>query len=1065
MIKLVINILSLLKAFGGKLERVKVYGKIVARLNRPSNLLSNCTEREGGTYVKVDVFAIDLSHYQSYLKDYGYCEKDNIYLVAEGSTLCTYVPLQGYKYPDFYEIDGTLRLGSRTSNEYCVMFNFIKGSNNNWTIGFNSLNDIEFSNWTDGTQHKTLGLRMGATNNVEYAPESNTFPPMCCIDKHIEVNKPEATVSYEPEQRVITSKVTHHQSREVIKEFSNIAKELKDKLDSSKTSLRDFTNKLKLEYFVNDDSYIRDLANRLNANLKHKVSPVGNTGRSYLLRYIKDFKNADKDYLGSRKVYDVLIDHFSEIIPYMLDGEEVMLNGVAYEVCRNAFGNAELFYAGVVSKIVGIDLVPVAQTCMDNSIVFSKLINENPYALQLISDLSFKDIEHLALCFGKSTDNKLSTYRNISILNSFINDTSDGSTLFNKNDLQRKKLGMKLTESNYNKIRQKGTYLSDTLVSDLKTFLGTTIVSYDLNGYRKIGYEYVKPFSSQELEVIIANYETSGLGVSFNQYITSSKYLEKELFVYEKLHYLGSKETGYSIDKIEKCIDDFEAMKGFKLEPEQRDSIRLLRHYAGVTAGSAGSGKTTTSEGLVYVLESLEPNVTIKFAAPTGRASKRMQEVVKRPVKTMAMEFRAGYETSNGLFDIDDIDGSQSNVTYLLDECAMVTIDLMYKILKKSDESTKFYFYGDYHQLPPIGKGVPFKNMLRFMPCVFLLVSKRAAEGSQITNVSNIINEKSEVGNWETIESKDDFFLCPCPDDKMQSLTIAICKYYLGQKLTSIEENLLGIYVKDLERMKPDFSYTPDDIQVVTPISKPSYIWGSHQINKVLEPIFNSNNGYNKTFTYYKSENDEFYSKFVIGDRVTHKDTNMYSMQWYGSYKDGQFQKLWGYGICNGEIGTIVDIVPAETCEFLDQIEPKPNDYEERQLRDDSTFSGWFIVVKYYDYMDDRDFYILYRCEECTSASNNVGRAFKGNDLSMIDLFYAGTTHKLQGSQAKIIISLLGVVNFKGFITRNMMYTVYTRGQELVFALGSVANDKSSMLSIARTEVAERDVLTVGEIL
>jgi ATP-dependent exoDNAse (exonuclease V) alpha subunit len=115
--------------------------------------------------------------------------------------------------------------------------------------------------------------------------------------------------------------------------------------------------------------------------------------------------------------------------------------------------------------------------------------------------------------------------------------------------------------------------------------------------------------------------------------------------------------------------------------------------------------------------------------------------------------------------------------------------------------------------------------------------------------------------------------------------------------------------------------------------------------------------------------------------------------------------------------------------------------------------------------MDDKDFYILYRCDECENASNNVGRALTGADLSLIDLFYAGTTHKLQGSQAKIIIAPLGVVNFKGFITRNMMYTVYTRGQELVFALGSVSSDKSSMLSIARSEVAERDVLTIGEIL
>jgi ATP-dependent exoDNAse (exonuclease V) alpha subunit len=76
-------------------------------------------------------------------------------------------------------------------------------------------------------------------------------------------------------------------------------------------------------------------------------------------------------------------------------------------------------------------------------------------------------------------------------------------------------------------------------------------------------------------------------------------------------------------------------------------------------------------------------------------------------------------------------------------------------------------------------------------------------------------------------------------------------------------------------------------------------------------------------------------------------------------------------------------------------------------------------------------------------------------------LFYAGTTHKMQGSQAKLIISLLGDVNYKGFITRNMMYTVYTRGIDYVYALGSVDNTSYSMLSKARTDIAEANISTI----
>ena len=45
------------------------------------------------------------------------------------------------------------------------------------------------------------------------------------------------------------------------------------------------------------------------------------------------------------------------------------------------------------------------------------------------------------------------------------------------------------------------------------------------------------------------------------------------------------------------------------------------------------------------------------------------------------------------------------------------------------------------------------------------------------------------------------------------------------------------------------------------------------------------------------------------------------------------------------------------------------------------------------------------------------------------------------------------------------MYTVYTRAEKQVFAIGSVSNDRSSMLSVARRDVAEKDVLTIGELL
>ena len=212
-----------------------------------------------------------------------------------------------------------------------------------------------------------------------------------------------------------------------------------------------------------------------------------------------------------------------------------------------------------------------------------------------------------------------------------------------------------------------------------------------------------------------------------------------------------------------------------------------------------------------------------------------------------------------------------------------------------------------------------------------------------------------------------------------------------------------------------------------------------------------------------------FYSKFVKGDRVIHTDSNMYSMQWYESYKDGVFKKKYGFGICNGEVGKLVGFFKTDECYFEDEEEGSmPNGFQYPEtLRDDTKYDGkgtYFVVVEYYDYLSMSNFYILYR-GKTTNFDSNIGLSLNGEDLSKLMLFYAGTTHKLQGSQAKLVISVLGNVDYKGFITRNMIYTMFTRAEKLELVVGSVGDDYNSMLSKARRDIASTDTLTVGEML
>lgn len=1073
-----IDLLGLLKYFKGKgLEHSKVFGQITRQLDYPSVLQKGVELSETGIFVEMSVFAVDLKYYEGSLRQLGIHNKDGIYM-ANGS-IVAYIEKHEITGVDWYTLEGTLRLSSKDASSNVVsVFNFYKTDKGKWGLRPSYVMDLDISAWD---RHSSCyawineSSRVGCVkqpNFVKELPQFNSVKvdSLQPINQNVKPTEPCATIpKCNPAGRPFI-----RENRDVVKEPNEMLEEFKSILDKSKSVRYNYIKSLKSDYndsFVN--KYVQYMTEGLLRNLKSKPSPVAMTGRMILGKYLSNFKGADDEYIGKTTAKDYLINIFDEVACYILDHDcTVSAEGKAWEVCRLAFGQQDLFYAGVVGIILGIPfetMYEMTNNASKNGLSIIKILNENPYLIQFISQMKFDDIEHIALCFNKHNDKSLSRHRNIAMLNAFITSTDDGSTTFTKDALARENIGVRLTGSKYNKMCANGTYLSPSTLINIKCYVKNVAdrdLGYSQSNFVKQGIYYIRKLRTDEILTAINDYCDSGLGLNVNNYITSFGLADKEIFVFESMYKLGKRVFDYDSDLIEQYIHEYETKVGFKLEERQNMAVHLLVNAGFIVAGSAGSGKTTVSNCVVYVLSKLEPFMDIQFAAPTAKAAKRMQEVVHKEVSTLHSKFKLGVSNENVLSE-DELSSDFSRVAFFFDEGAMITIDLLYKVLKRIDiETSRVFLFGDFNQLPPIGKGLPFKNLLRFMPCVFLNVSKRAAEGSMITANSNYVNEYSEPSNWQKLESKDDFFLMPCKGNQIGRVIYDLCAYYLGKKQASdisYITDFLGI--QELPKVS---NLTPDDIQVVSPLAKEAYSWGTIQLNKLLQPLFNQTRNVNKTFVYQLTQNIAG-NKFVIGDRVIHVDKNMYSMQWYSTYKDGCFQKIYGQGICNGEVGKVVDFVLANDCTFYDEVEDKPDEFEYMGcLRDDSSWGGelaWFVVVEYYDYISERNFYILYRAEENTQVINNEGTIFKGEDLSKLNLFYAGTTHKLQGSQSKIVICALDSVSYRGFITRQMIYTMFTRGEKLVFGVGSVGNESSSMLSRARCDIAASDTLTIGELL
>ena len=118
--------------------------------------------------------------------------------------------------------------------------------------------------------------------------------------------------------------------------------------------------------------------------------------------------------------------------------------------------------------------------------------------------------------------------------------------------------------------------------------------------------------------------------------------------------------------------------------------------------------------------------------------------------------------------------------------------------------------------------------------------------------VSNYINEYSESSNWRDLKSGKDFFLIPCADERIVNNTTLLVKYYLGK---ADEKEIF--YLKQLLQLDtlPEYNnLCEDDIQVVTPLAKSTYLWGANNLNNVLQPLFNNVKDFNKTYIYQRSK-------------------------------------------------------------------------------------------------------------------------------------------------------------------------------------------------------------------
>ena len=285
------------------------------------------------------------------------------------------------------------------------------------------------------------------------------------------------------------------------------------------------------------------------------------------------------------------------------------------------------------------------------------------------------------------------------------------------------------------------------------------------------------------------------------------------------------------------------------------------------------------------------------LAAPTGRAAKRLTEVTGEDASTIHRLLEASIDQNTGkMFFVRDEDNPLKADAVIVDEMSMVDVELLYALLQAVPKGKRLILVGDPDQLPPVGPGFPFSDMLRSgqLPTVRLTEIFRQAQQSLIVMNAHRVN-RGELPELKTVTS-DFFFMRRQSEEAVSQLIRDLCT----------------------TRLPKNMGIPPEQIQVLSPTRKGGV--GTMSLNKLLQAALNPPT---------EGKKERAFGDFLFreGDRVM-QIRNNYDIMWKKC--DGSAV---GTGIFNGDVGTIREIDPgAETMTIV--FDDREADYDFTQLNE-----------------------------------------------------------------------------------------------------------------------------------
>jgi len=208
------------------------------------------------------------------------------------------------------------------------------------------------------------------------------------------------------------------------------------------------------------------------------------------------------------------------------------------------------------------------------------------------------------------------------------------------------------------------------------------------------------------------------------------------------------------------------------LDPSQQRAVDLvLEAPFGIVTGGPGTGKTTTLRTALDRIDAEadpeSPRPAYELAAPTGKASRRMQEATGRAACTVHRML--GYEPGGFVHNADN---PLDTDLVVVDEASMLDVMLAAALVAAIDpRRTRLILVGDKNQLPSVGPGRVFADLVESgeVAVAQLTTLHRAAEESWVcANAPRIL-----AGELPSLAPRPDFGFYPA-DERDQAAALVV---------------------------------------------------------------------------------------------------------------------------------------------------------------------------------------------------------------------------------------------------------------------------------------------------